>query len=765
MNRFWKLKRTSIIWTLTTSFLLVLLAPIICNLVIFSEIRKDIREELIQKNAVFFQNVQRSLEISLSTYSQSITELAVKPSIINLSRLPSPSAITPQLEDAFKESLKPYYQTMYNTYKFYCYFNNVELIGTTTGFQEEEEFFTSAYDGLDIEFSDWKKWISSASGDIRVVKGTGTLSAVAPKYILMKYRMTDNAIMVLTLRDVYLSYSIEKMLNNNAIKHEIFSSDGQLLATTLSSDSDSQDFIPSLTSSSGTFHAELKGKPIVVTYSTMNSPGWKLVFYTPEELYQSGQTSMRLVLLLTLVTILIGILLIPWLVKRQYNPVRRILAQLPKNADKKQENEYAQIESALSESLKQWQSLQKQQQRTVQNDFWIKILNGVFTSFTEEDIRKYSKPDFTATPNMVGVLPMDGYVSLFNEDELPDYTRFNLLMTVLDNMGSELLDAHGIESFFLESGGNCVILFGLKSPDDVEALQTGLQELLDKMQEYFNMNLCIALSGWHDDLHSLATAYSEALNGLDYIRFSEETSLLFYEDIAKDQVRHFTLETEEINTLYKYIKYAEAEKACEFTDGLISRFSHSTNFSPNGLKYYINDLVNSITRNFQEYIGDDNSEIREIYILMLSSAPDMQMMKKNIQSLIRIICDKIQKEITDIESSKETASTLALQIRDYIDAHYTDPDMCANMVAQEFQISTPYISKIFKTVEAEGFIGYINHKRIEKAKELLKFSTEKISDIAEQSGFSNTTSFIRLFKKNEGIPPSTYRKYPQESGD
>lgn len=765
MNHGKKLRRISVIWQLTASFLLILLIPIFCNVIIYSEIRKDIRKELIEKNMVFFQNIQRSLELSLNNYSLSVSELSVAPAIVSLSSLSGPGEITPELEKAFKDSLKPYYQTMYNAYKFYCCFSDIGLIGTTAGLQEEEFFFSTTCDGLDISFSDWQKWIHSATGDVRVVKGTGTLSAVTPKYIFIKYRMNNNAVMVLMLRDVYFSYNIEKMLDNNAIGHELFTADGQLLATSLSSDTESAEFISQMTQSSGILDINLDGKAIVASYFTLTSPGWKLVFYTPEKMYQSGQTIMRLVLLLMLAAILVGVLLIPYLVKRQYSPVRRILSHLPENDGKPHGNEYAQIENALLESARQWQSLQQQQQRATQNDFWIKILNGVFTNFTEEDVRKYSKSDFTAIPNMVGVLPMNDYISLFHEDDLPDYTRFNLMMTVLDNMGRELLAAQGIESFFLESNGNCVILLGLKSTEESERLETGLQNLLDNMREHFSMNLCIAVSGWHDGLYSLATAYSEALTGLDYIHFSEKSELLFYEDIAQNQAKHFMLKTEEINTLCKYIKYAEAEQACDFTDGLISRFIHSVNFSAAVLKYYINDMVNAITRNFQEYITDDNSEINDIYLLTLSSSPDMQTIKNGIQALIRTICGKIQKEIADIEDSKDASSSLALQIRDYIDAHYTDPNMCANMVAQEFQISTPYISKIFKTVETDGFINYINKKRIEKAKELLRFSSEKIVDIATQSGFSNTTSFIRLFKKTEGIPPSTYRKYPQDDED
>lgn len=765
MNHFGKLKRTSIIWQLTASFLLVLLAPIICNLAIYGEIRKDIREELNEKYAVFFQNIQHSLEISLNSYYRSVRELATTPSINTLSKLPAASALTPELEQDFKNSLKPYSQLMYNTYKSYCYFDNVELIGTTIGFQSEETFFNTEYEGLDLDFQDWKNWIRSTPSDMQIVKGTGTLSEVAPRYILLKYRMTENSIMVLTFRDVYLSYTIEEMLNNSAIKHELFSADGQLLATSLSSDSASADLAPKLTGSSGIFDAELDGKPIVVTYTTLNLLGWKLAFYTPTELYQTGQAGMRLVILLMLATILIGVLLIPLLVKKQYRPVRKILSHLPERGKNTDENEYALIESALLESAKQRRSLQQQQQRALQNDFWLKILNGVFTSFTEDDIRKYSKPEFSATPNRVAVLPMDSYASLFNEDGLPDYTRFNLLMTSLDNIGSELLDMQGIESYFLESGGNCIILLGLKSPDDAERLRTGLQELLDKMREHFNINLCVAVSDWHDDLYNLATAYSEALSGLDYIRFSEEADLLFYEDIAKNQTKRFILDTNEMNTLCKFIKYGEVQHACEYADGLISRFTHSINFSPIVFKYYISDIVNTITRNLQEYVEDDSSEIMEIYLLTLSASPDMQTVKKGIQALIHTICDKIQTELAGIETGKGSTSALALQIRSYVDEHYTDPDMCANMVAQEFQISTPYISKIFKTVEPVGFINYINNKRIEKAKELLRLTSDKISDIAAKSGFSNTTSFIRLFKKIEGIPPSAYRKFPQENKD
>lgn len=171
--------------------------------------------------------------------------------------------------------------------------------------------------------------------------------------------MNENAIMVLVMRDVYFSYNIDKMLDNKAIKHEIFSADGQLLSTTLSSDDTSAEFIGKMVGQSGNTDIELDGKPIVASYTTINSPGWKLVFYTPEYLYQPGRTGMRLVFLFMAVTVVLGIVLIPLLVKHQYTPVRRILNSLPDESEEKKYNEYAMIENALFSLSNQQKSLQK----------------------------------------------------------------------------------------------------------------------------------------------------------------------------------------------------------------------------------------------------------------------------------------------------------------------------------------------------------------------------------------------------------------------
>ncbi|MBW4084582.1 helix-turn-helix domain-containing protein [Paenibacillus sp. S150] len=55
------------------------------------------------------------------------------------------------------------------------------------------------------------------------------------------------------------------------------------------------------------------------------------------------------------------------------------------------------------------------------------------------------------------------------------------------------------------------------------------------------------------------------------------------------------------------------------------------------------------------------------------------------------------------------------------------------------------------------FHQYLQELRIGKAKELLARSGMPIQDIWASVGFNNRNSFIRAFRKLEGISPTDYR--------
>jgi YesN/AraC family two-component response regulator len=77
----------------------------------------------------------------------------------------------------------------------------------------------------------------------------------------------------------------------------------------------------------------------------------------------------------------------------------------------------------------------------------------------------------------------------------------------------------------------------------------------------------------------------------------------------------------------------------------------------------------------------------------------------------------------------------------------------ADMIA-----TNPYtLSKTFKQTIGINFIDYLTELRMEKAKEMLTGTEMKINEIAEQVGY-RPSYFNRIFKKNTGLTPSSFRQ-------
>lgn len=80
-----------------------------------------------------------------------------------------------------------------------------------------------------------------------------------------------------------------------------------------------------------------------------------------------------------------------------------------------------------------------------------------------------------------------------------------------------------------------------------------------------------------------------------------------------------------------------------------------------------------------------------------------------------------------------------------------------NTVAEQIHVNPCYFSKVFHEEMGETFSKYLIRLRMSKAKELLKGSTLKIYEIAEQVGYNDFRHFGRMFKDIEGITPAQYR--------
>ncbi|WP_053374563.1 AraC family transcriptional regulator [Paenibacillus sp. FJAT-27812] len=93
----------------------------------------------------------------------------------------------------------------------------------------------------------------------------------------------------------------------------------------------------------------------------------------------------------------------------------------------------------------------------------------------------------------------------------------------------------------------------------------------------------------------------------------------------------------------------------------------------------------------------------------------------------------------------------------YINAHFAEP-LRLGVLADQFFISSYYLSRMFKEMTGFTFSDYVILTRIKEAQRLLRETEISITDIAAAVGFDNFSHFGKTFKKIIRVSPREYRK-------
>ena len=93
----------------------------------------------------------------------------------------------------------------------------------------------------------------------------------------------------------------------------------------------------------------------------------------------------------------------------------------------------------------------------------------------------------------------------------------------------------------------------------------------------------------------------------------------------------------------------------------------------------------------------------------------------------------------------------------YLQEHL-DKEISLTILADEFHLSSQYISQLFKSEIGVNFLAYLTSIRMERAKKLLLATSLSIGEISEKCGYADYRVFTKAFKKEEGSTPSQYRR-------
>lgn len=121
-----------------------------------------------------------------------------------------------------------------------------------------------------------------------------------------------------------------------------------------------------------------------------------------------------------------------------------------------------------------------------------------------------------------------------------------------------------------------------------------------------------------------------------------------------------------------------------------------------------------------------------------------------MRKLFEDYCNLVNKHAT------KNYSTLVKNVIIYVDSDLS-ADISLKELAEMNSVSATYLSTVFKKETGKSFVDFVNSKRIDNAKHLLKTTQLQIQTVAQHCGFLDVQYFGKVFKKYTGKTPREYR--------
>lgn len=129
--------------------------------------------------------------------------------------------------------------------------------------------------------------------------------------------------------------------------------------------------------------------------------------------------------------------------------------------------------------------------------------------------------------------------------------------------------------------------------------------------------------------------------------------------------------------------------------------------------------------------------------------------KELIGYMLRSLCLYLDRSVTETQQMDRTAFT-ALRLKRFIEEHATSAFRLEE-AARHAGLSVSRAVHLFKSCYGQTMIQYATEVRLNTALERMKYSTMKLEQIAETSGFASYSYFHRVFRARFGVSPAKFR--------
>ena len=447
------------------------------------------------------------------------------------------------------------------------------------------------------------------------------------------------------------------------------------------------------------------------------------------------------------ICIILCILILIYFMHQNFAPIARIAQNLHNNEDNipiihkgKLSHILDSFASKINESNQL--NLELKSHRNIVRDMLIaKLLLGDITSEELQSVK--SLDGFKDDMFFVAAIKTS---ELYGEEK--DY---NIFHNTIKNIVSDL-NEKGYHAYSLVLHGALISILNCQE-DSVNSLLSYLKNVPSILEVSLDADFCVGISQTCDRLDDISVCYAQAVETLSYCVMFNRSSAIYKTDYrlridyASNRIEHFEANKKFRNS----IVIADFKEARNMVDSLFE-VSFYPDQSTNEVQLNIYSIVTLLCSSLVEF--SERHNINELSIENINSkliqSLTIDQLKDNVVELLRYL----EEQYNDFDNF--LLEKFKNDVIKYIELNYQDYELSVGGIAAHFDVSVSYTSKTFKKQTGVGLLSYIHQVRLKHAKELLAEKKYSIKEIATMVGFNDSTSFIRTFKKHEGVSPGRY---------
>ncbi|RQO31115.1 AraC family transcriptional regulator [Taibaiella sp. KBW10] len=127
-----------------------------------------------------------------------------------------------------------------------------------------------------------------------------------------------------------------------------------------------------------------------------------------------------------------------------------------------------------------------------------------------------------------------------------------------------------------------------------------------------------------------------------------------------------------------------------------------------------------------------------------------------VNTLIMVVARNIAKYLP--QNIDESSEARIIEMLNYIQCHIYEPEKIrTESICKAFGISENYLGKYFKKHSGETLQSFINNYKTTLIEHRLKHSDRRITEIADELGFTDESHLNKFFKTQRGKSPKAFR--------